>query len=389
MTPLPTTASVVIAGAGPVGLTAGIALADAGVDVVLLDRQAEAANTSRACVIHARTLEVLDRFEVTAQLHEHGLVVPTFVLRDGDRQLARISFDGLPTPYPHTVMIGQNATEALLLARLRKAGADVHRPYQVTGLTQDDAGVKVAYTGPDGAGTLRAGYVIGADGMHSAIREAAGIGFAGGTYTESFVLADVHMSWPDPRTEVSLNLTPDGITLVAPLPGAGNDRYRVVATVATAPEHPSLDDVQAILNDRRPGAGARVREVTWSSRFHVHHRLAEHFHAGRVLLAGDAAHVHSPAGGQGMNTGIQDAALLGDMLARVLNGAPADLLDDYERTRRPVAAGVVRFTDRMTRLAMLRNRPARLLRDAVIATAARIPAVRYRLAYQLAELATR
>ncbi|MET9492747.1 FAD-dependent monooxygenase [Nocardia sp. NPDC006630] len=388
MNTLPATTTVAIVGAGPAGLTAGIALADAGIEVVLLDRLAEGANTSRAVVVHARTLEVLADYGIADQLIEHGIQTPNFVMRDGEHVLARVSFSKLPTPYPYALMIGQESTEAILLARLEKAGGQVYRPYEVTGLTQGGSGVTLEYTGPEGAGSLRADYVIGADGMHSKVREAAGIGFTGSTYQESFVLADIHMTWPDPRNEVSLSLSPEGVTVVAALPDATDTRYRVVATIAEAPEKPSLEDVQAILDQRRPDSNVKVHDVLWSSRFRVHHRLADHYRADRVFLAGDAAHVHSPAGGQGMNTGIQDAALLGTLLARTLHGAP-DLLDTYETTRRPIAAGVVKFTDRLTRMATLRPRPARLLRNLLITTATRIPAVRNTLAHQLSELSTR
>ncbi|MCM6777857.1 FAD-dependent monooxygenase [Nocardia sp. CDC159] len=388
MNTVPAAASVVVIGAGPVGLTAGIALADAGVDVVVLDRLAEAANTSRAAVVHARTMEVLDEFGIADELHDRGLEVPRFVLHDGGRRLATVSFTGLPTEYPYALMIGQETTEAVLLARLRKAGGDVHRPYEVTAVTAAGTEVIVEFLdATGGSGSIRADYVIGADGMHSVVREQAGIGFTGSTYTESFVLADVRMDWPDPREEISMHLSPEGVTVVAPLPDERRDRYRVFATVAHAPERPDLARVQAILDTHRPGA--RIRELLWSSRFRVHHRVADRYRAGRVLLAGDAAHVHSPAGGQGMNTGIQDAALLGRLLTRVLHGEPETLLDEYERSRRPIALGVLSFTHRMTRMATLRPRPARAVRNTAIRLAAQIPAVRHALAYRLAELATR
>ncbi|WP_227984052.1 FAD-dependent oxidoreductase [Nocardia spumae] len=385
---VPATAAVVIVGAGPAGLTAAITLADAGADVVVLDRLAAGANTSRAAVVHARTLEVLDELGVASTLHELGLEVPRFVLYDGPRRLATVGFSGLPTAYPYTLMLGQEVTEAVLLERLQRAGGTVLRPYEVSAVTTEAEGVLVEFTDAAGvSGSIRAQYVIGADGMHSRVREAAGIEFSGATYPESFVLADVRMRWPASREEVSLHVAPEGVTVVAPLPDPAGDRFRIVATVPEAPEQPTLAQVQAVLDARCPGA--LVREVLWSSRFRVHHRLAEHYRAGRILLAGDAAHVHSPAGGQGMNTGIQDAALLGSLLVRVLGGESDTLLDDYERTRRPVALGVVEFTDRMTRMATLRRRPARAMRNTVIGIGARIPAVRTALAYRLAELANR
>ena len=272
MNALPSTADVVIVGAGPAGLAAAIALADAGADFVLLDRVAEGANTSRACVVHAHTLEVLDDLDITPDLLDRGLITSVFTVFDGTNRLARVPFDGLPTRHPYALMLPQDQTEAVLLARLRKAGGDVLRPYVVTALTSDDNGVTVHVTDADGQPhEIRAGYVVGADGMHSVVREQAGIGFTGGTYEASFVLADVRMDWPLPRTEVSLHLSPEGVTVVAPLPDdGGRQRYRVVGTVGEAPEHPTVADVQALLDARGPGGPVTVHEILWGSRFRVH-----------------------------------------------------------------------------------------------------------------------
>ncbi|GAA5044688.1 FAD-dependent oxidoreductase [Nocardia callitridis] len=384
---LPATTSVVIVGAGPVGLTAAVRLADAGVDFVLIDRIAEGANTSRAAVVHAKTLEVLSELGIADELIETGLRVPTFTLHDGRKKLAAIKFDRLPTRFPYALLTPQDVTESVLLQRLRKAGGEPYRPYTVTGVVNENDGVTVEYTDTDGAeGTLRADYVIAADGSHSPIREQLAVGFDGGTYPASFVLADVRMDWPIGRDEVALHLSPAGFLLVAPLPDERADRYRVVATMDNAPEHPTVAHVQSLVDERGPGAGT-VTEVLWGSRFRVHHRLAAHYRAGRVFLAGDAAHVHSPAGGQGMNTGVQDAATLGALLARVIaNGESPTILDEYERTRRPVARGVVRFTDFMTKAATTRSPLFRHLRNRALPLLASIPAFRNRLAHRLAEL---
>jgi 2-polyprenyl-6-methoxyphenol hydroxylase-like FAD-dependent oxidoreductase len=384
---LPDTTDVVIVGAGPTGLTLAGILARERVPFVLVDRLAEGSNTSRAAVVHARTLEVLEEIEVTDRLRAGGLVVPRFTLRDRDRVLLTIRFDGLSTRYPYTLMIPQNATEAILLARLREMGGDVLRPHEVTDVRQDADGVTATVTADGGSRTLRGRYLVGADGMHSVVRERAGVGFTGGTYEQSFALADVRMSWRIPGDEVMLFLSPDGLVVVAPLPGG---RHRIVATMDDAPEHPDIADVQRLLDTRGPVAGAaRVEEIAWSSRFRVHHRIVDRYRAGRILLAGDAAHVHSPAGGQGMNTGIQDAVALGRALTAVVRGAKESRLDEYDRVRRPVAQRVVAFTDRMTRMATLRTPRARAMRNILVGLIGRIPAFRRFLAMELSELRNR
>jgi 2-polyprenyl-6-methoxyphenol hydroxylase-like FAD-dependent oxidoreductase len=365
---------VLIAGAGPVGLTLGAALTQRGREAVLIDRQPEGANTSRAAVIHARTLEALDELKVTADMVERGVIVPRFTVRDGDRALLTVDFSHLPTPYPYTLMLPQSDTEAILSDRLRRLGGAVRRPAELVGVQQDDDGVTATLR--DG-GTIRARYLVGADGMHSTVRELAGIGFTGQAYEESFVLADVRMDWPLPDDEVMLYFAPAGLLVVAALPGG---RYRIVATLDDAPEHPAAADVQAILDARGPRRRpAKVREVVWSSRFRVHHRLAEHYRSGRIFLAGDAAHVHSPAGGQGMNTGIQDGYALGRAFA-------TDQLDGYEARRRPVAQRVVAFADRMTRIATTHNPAIRGARNITLPLLGRIPAFRTKLATELSEL---
>ena len=386
MNTLPATSDVVIVGAGPTGLALACVLAAEGVSFVLVERFAEGANTSRAVVVHARTLEVLEELEVTDRLLAAGRIVPRFTVRDRDRILVTIRFDGLPTRYPYTLMIPQNITEAILLGRLRELGYDVYRPYSVNDLQQDADGVSVT-AAADGQRprTIHARYVVGADGMHSTVRERAGIGFIGDTYKQSFVLADVRMAWALSADEVMLFYSPAGLMVVAPLPGRG---HRLVASMDDPSEHPGIADVQHLLDTRGPVTGAaRVDEVVWSSRFRVHHQVADRYRAGRILLAGDAGHVHSPAGGQGMNTGIQDAIPLGHALASVLDGrAGQSRLDQYERSRRPVAQRVVAFTDRVTRLATLRTPRARSVRNVVIRMIGRIPAVSRWLATELAEL---
>jgi 2-polyprenyl-6-methoxyphenol hydroxylase-like FAD-dependent oxidoreductase len=383
-TQLPATTDVLIVGAGAVGLTLAATLTAAGTDVVLVDKQAEGANTSRACVVHARTLEVLEDLKVTGDLVRQGLIVPRFTVRDGDHVLMTVEFGDLPTAHPYTLMIPQNVTEAVLLARLQALGGRVYRPYEVASVTQDDSAVTATMTTGE---TIRAAYLAGTDGMHSMVREQVGTGFTGDSYPQSFVLADVHMDWALPRDEVMLYYHSEGLVVIAPLPG--DRRYRIVATVPEAPEQPDRDFVQALLDARGPRREpATISDIVWSSRFHVHHRLADRYYAGRLVLAGDAAHVHSPAGGQGMNTGIQDAmALAGRLAAIVSDGAdPGRELAAYQAERRPVAEQVVTMTDRMTRIATTESVGLQKARNALMRALDWLPAVHRTVAMNLSEL---
>ncbi|MEU8000978.1 FAD-dependent oxidoreductase [Catellatospora sp. NPDC049111] len=374
------TVDVLIVGAGPAGLTAAVVLTQRGHTVTVVDTQAEGANTSRAAVVHARTLEVLEPYGVTEELTARGIHAGRFTIRDRDRLLVPVPFGGLPTPFPYTLMISQAETEAVLLARLKELGGTVLRPATVTAVRQDDTGVTATL---DGGRQIRATYLIGADGMHSTVRQNAGIGFTGSTYAESFTLADVRLDGAISDAEVVLYFSPAGMVVVAPLP---DGTFRIVATVDSAPEAPDVAFVQHLLDTRGPKAApVAVREVVWGSRFRVHHRVADTFRDRRVLLAGDAAHVHSPAGGQGMNLGIDDAAALGGALSRVLQGASPEILDEYAATHRAHAQKVVTFAGRLTTLATMPAfaRPARNL---VLGLLGRSAAFRRRLAWQLAGL---
>jgi 2-polyprenyl-6-methoxyphenol hydroxylase-like FAD-dependent oxidoreductase len=372
---------VLIVGAGPTGLTLAASLLLKGTNVTLVDRQPEGANTSRAAGVNARTLEVLEGIDVTRRLVKEGIEAPRFAIRDGAKALLSIDFSGLATAYPFTLLVPQSTTERLLLDRVRELGGDVARPKVLATITQDAAGVTATF---DDGDVVRARYDVGADGMHSTVREQAGIGFSGGAYEHSFVLADARLIGDAPTDEVRLFWASEGLTVVAPLP---NGDFRIVAPVDDAPEVPSVAFVQQILDTRGPG-GITVTDITWGSRFRIHHRVADTYRAGRILLAGDAAHVHSPAGGQGMNLGIQDAVALADALAAVLAGGPDSLLDEYSATRRPIAQQVVALTDRLTKLATL-PRALRPVRNVALAIIGRIPPITRALASRLSGLVYR
>lgn len=382
---------VIIVGAGPTGLALAAELRRLGIGTMLFDRLVQGANTSRATVIHARTLEVLEPLGISDTMVAQGIPLRAGHLREkGGAIKATIAFDELPTKYPFALALPQNLTEEILVTKLRELGGSVFRPIEVTSLTQTPHCVTVTYTA---AGTLVQDlcgrWVVGCDGLHSAVRQAAGIAFTGGDYEESFVLADVEMDWPlsshAAANTLELFLGDEGITLIAPLP---KNIWRIIATQENPPKNPTVDDCQRIL-DERTVTGAKAHGVVWSSRFHIQHRVARKLRQGRVLIAGDAAHVHSPAGGQGMNTGVQDAVSLASALATAIRNGDESELISWEEKRLKIAHSVVNTTDKMTKLALSQNPVTHLLREAMLGMLGHIPAVGHAVARRLSEIDNR
>ena len=387
MSDLKTDSEILVAGAGPTGLALAAELLRRGIMATIIDRQAAGANTSRAGVVHARTLEMLEPLGVTADLLARGIKVPIFRVRDRDRVLLTVDFSQIASPYPFTLMIPQSEVEQCLLEHLQELGGDVVRPCELVGFAKPAADIEVQVRNGGGTRTRSPRWLIGCDGMHSVVREQAGVAFTGGAYEQDFVLADAHMDWPLSREEVTLFYSTDGLMVVAPLP---QQRFRIVATVDHAPESPSKDYVQSVLDRRGPTAKpGRISDTVWTSRFHIHHRVTETPRKGRILLCGDAAHVHSPAGGQGMNTGIQDAISLAEALSETIRDGDEARLDAWAANRHRIAHGVVTMTDRMTRVATMKSPAGKVLRNIAVALAGLLPPVRAALARTLAELDAR
>ena len=375
---------VLIVGAGPSGLTLAAELRRRGVDPTIIDQQAVGATTSRACVVHARTMEVLEPLGQTARLLALGVKVPIFRIRDRDRALRTIDFSNIASDYPFTLMCPQDQIEKSMAGRLQELGGEVLRSRRLLRFdrTENEIAAFVEHKGV--VRTIRTKWLVGCDGIHSTVREASGIEFKGGAYEQHFVLADVRMHWPLSRDEVTLFYSPDGLVVVAPLPG---NHFRIVATAEQAPEKPSPSFMQDLLNRRGPKTDpALIHEIAWSSRFHIQHRVANELRCGRILLCGDAGHVHSPAGGQGMNTGIQDGVSLGGALAATMQDGDEARLIAWAKERRRVARDVVKMTDRLTRVAVMKSRVGQRFRNTAVTLAGHMPPIRAAVARKLAEL---
>jgi 2-polyprenyl-6-methoxyphenol hydroxylase-like FAD-dependent oxidoreductase len=386
-TGLPASTDVLVVGAGPAGLALGTALALAGVDHLVLDTTSRVDPGSKAAGVQPRTLEYLDRLGVAEDLVAQGVRGSGFGLRDGERSLLDLDFSGLDTPHPYLLLIGQDATETALERRFLEVGGRLHRGHRLLDWWRDHPGVTATVAGPDGeVRAVRARYLVGADGVHSTVREGAGIAFAGDSPPALFALADVRLADPPAGTTTSFFLSPDGVLLTSALPG---DRLRVVASVPPGTGAPTAADVERFLAGRGGGAlrTARVAEIDAATTYRFRQRVAERLVDDPVVLLGDAAHTHSPAGGQGMNTGIQDAADLAWRLTECLHhdGGP-DVLAGYEAERRPVAQELIAFTGQLTALATLTDPTLAGLRNTVLGAVGGIDEVTTWITRRLSQL---
>ena len=341
---------VLIVGAGPTGLVLALWLTRLGVRVRIVDKTAEPGTTSRAVAVQARTLELYRQIGLADAVVERGRKVAAANLWVAGKKVARAVFGDMGaglSPFPYALIFPQDEHERLLIDRLAEAGVEVERRTELLGFEDATGRVRARLKRPDGtAETCEAAYIAGCDGAHSTVREALEIGFPGGTYAHLFYVADVEASGAAMNGEVHVALDTTDFLAVFPLKGEG--RARLVGTVREEAEHQhenlSWNDVsQRVIEWMR----IDVERVNWFSTYRVHHRVADHFRKGRAFLLGDAAHIHSPVGGQGMNTGIGDAVNLAWKLAAVLHGrADASLLDSYEPERIAFARRLVATTDR-------------------------------------------
>lgn len=346
------TPPVLIVGAGPTGLNLALSLARRGVRFRIISEANGPGEHSRAMVVQARTLEFYGQFGFADEVIAQGVIAESAHIREGGddvraHEVTKFSFrdlgDGI-SPYPFALAYPQDDHERFLVARLKEAGFDVEWQSKLTGFSEDGAGIQAAISCNGRAEEARVEYICGCDGAHSRVRETLNIGFPGGTYDQLFYVADVRLARGFDR-DLHINLGKHILTLMFPVRSSG--MQRLIGLVP--PELSGRTDLQFDdIRDRvERQLDAKVAELNWFSTYRVHHRVAERFRAGRAFLLGDAGHIHSPVGGQGMNTGIGDAINLGWKLAHVLESrAHPSLLDTYEPERIGFARSLVETTDR-------------------------------------------
>ena len=360
---------VLVIGAGPTGLVLALWLTRLGVKVRIIDKTADPGTTSRALSVQARTLELYRQLDLTEAVVARGHRVPAVNLWVKGEAAARLPFESVGsglTPYPFLHIFPQDQHERLLIERLSDLDIAVERQTELVSFTSGENGVMARLRGPGGQEfDCKANYIAGCDGARSTVREAIATGFPGGTYRQIFYVADVEAAGPAVNGELHVDLDEADFLGVFPLAGAG--RARLIGTVRD--ERADRADTLTFkdISDRAINhLKVRVNEVNWFSTYHVHHRVTHHFRKGRAFLLGDAAHIHSPAGGQGMNTGIGDAINLAWKLAAVIAGrAPDKLLDSYEAERIGFARRLVATTDRVFSFATSDGRLADFLRTRV------------------------
>lgn len=380
---------VLIVGAGPVGMTLAMALSRRGVAVRIVDKAAGRTDKSKALVLWARTLEMLDIEGCAAPFVAAGLPARGVNIQEaGGKPLLHVPFSMARSIYKFALMIPQSETERLLEEELHRLQVSVERSTELLSFVEDGHGLTASIRRPNGdVEAFPASWIVGCDGAHSTVRHVIGAIFEGETSPTDFLLADVEVQGDVARDELTICWAADGLAAFFPI---DHSRMRVIADCGPSTESvrpaPTLDEVQRIVDQRGP-PGLRLSNPLWLSSFRINERKVRDYRRGRVFLAGDAAHVHSPAGGQGMNTGMQDAFNLAWKLAMVWHDrAAATLLDSYSFERSAIGDQVLRNAGNMTRVAMLHNPLLQEIRRLAARNLGRVPALRQYMVDQLSEV---
>jgi len=380
-----TDTDVLIVGAGPVGLFLANECARRGVRWRLVEARSSQSEHSKALAIFPRTLEIFDMAGVAQTFLEAANRVTWVAVVTHKRQLARIGFTPEGTPYPFVAMVPQDVTEKLLVEELRRKGGAVEYETTFVSAVQNENHVRATLERKGERLELTAAFVVGCDGAHSAVRHLLNLPFEGAPYDELYMLADVQTNEALAADEMQLCPSEFGPLAIFPMSAS---RRRIVATVEQPEgDAPSLDLVRRTLAQRAP-TGIEALSMRWSAYFRIHHRQVAKLRIGRIFVAGDAAHIHSPFGGQGMNTGLQDVWNLAWKLALAVRGRGNEqLLDSYTAERRPVIKNVLETTDRLTKVMGTPKKFAQAMRDIIIPVASRLAPFRNAFVQRLSQLA--
>jgi len=380
---------VLISGSGPVGLTMANELVRHGISVRIVDKSAERTDKSKALVLWSRTLELFDHAGYVEPFLAAGMQAHGAQMSNGKDVIARISLDDIESVYPYALMIPQSDTERVLEEQLAKRGVKVERTVGLESFTDQGNQVQAVLRKASGESeTLTADWLIGCDGAHSTVRHGLGFTFDGTTQPSDWYLADGHISGLEPQDRLHIFWHKDGILAFFPIT---EGRWRVIADLGPAQgdahcPDPTLQEVQALITMRGTD-GVVIKDPYWLASFRINERKVSKYGHGRAFLAGDAAHIHSPAGGQGMNTGMQDAFNLAWKLSLVIGGVcKPSLLDSYSVERSAVGDMVLRNASRLTDAAIVRNPIIQGLRNTVVKFALGFPQLGHRVANLLAEL---
>ena len=375
---------VLIVGAGPVGLFLANECARRGLRYRIIETRASQSEHSKALAIFPRTLEIFDMAGLASPFLEAANRVTSVAVVSHGRTLANMRFAPQQSPYPFVAMVPQNVTERLLVEQLQRAGGAVEYETRFVSADEQDDHVNVTMERNGEALKLRTSFVVGCDGAHSAVRHLLKLPFEGAEYSDTFILADLETDQSLPADQ--LQLCPSELGPVAIFPMSATRRRIVASVKITEGDAPSLDLVRRILAERAP-SGLEARALHWSSYFRIHHRQVGHLRVGRFFIAGDAAHIHSPFGGQGMNTGLHDVWNLVWKLDLALHGhGSQELLESYSAERRPVIKNVIETTHFLTKALGTPSKLAQSLRDAVIPMVSRLAPFQHAFVQRLSEL---
>ena len=381
--------NVLIAGAGPVGLTMANELTRYGISVRIVDKSAERTDKSKALVLWSRTLELFDHAGYVDEFLAAGMQAHGAQMSNGKDVIARVSLDDIDSIYPYALMIPQSDTERVLEEHLEKRGVKVERTVALESFKEQAGGVEAVLRKASGESEmLTADWLVGCDGAHSAVRHGLGLTFDGTTQPSDWYLADGHITGLDPQDRLHIFWHKDGILAFFPI---SQGRWRVIADLGPAEgsghhADPTLEEVQSLITLRGTD-GIVIKDPYWLAAFRINERKVSKYGSGRAFLVGDAAHIHSPAGGQGMNTGMQDAFNLAWKLSLVIGGVcKPSLLDSYSVERSAVGDMVLRNAGRLTDAAIVRNPILQGLRNTVVKFALGFPQLGHRVGNMLAEL---